>query len=95
MLWSNFFRRKPKAIVLPKLEDAYHRAEKLLKDLELINYILADTNDWERMSEENKKVSIEQVQKFYKDSHFKCSVLRDELMLSLQRIPGVVLKRKM
>lgn len=92
-----FFKRKRKkvdAFVLPKLGDAYHKAEKVVKDLELLGFTLQDTEDWGKMSEEAQKVSKEQVGKFYTNAQFQCTTLRDELMLALQRIPDVRLVRK-
>lgn len=95
MKWFKRWRRpKVEAVVLPKLTDAYKKSEEIVKSLELINYMLADTQDWNNLQDQDKKHFIEECGKFYKLAHFQCSNFRDELMLAIQRLPNVRVYRK-
>jgi len=81
-------------ITPPTVADAYYKTEGLLKSLESVKYMLEDTKDWAKMSEEHRKLSQENLKNFYIKSHFQMSCFRDELLLTLQRMPSVRLVRK-
>jgi hypothetical protein len=95
MLWLKRFWRKKEVLPPPAgFAEVYHRIEKLLTDLEIVSHLLDDTEDWQRLSEDAKKCSMESLSTFYKRAHFQTSCLRDEMLLTLQRIPNVKLIRK-
>lgn len=94
MKWPSFFRSTPKAPPTPKLADAYHKIEQIVKDLDLVKFMLQDTKDWGRLSEEHRGHSLVQLAEFWKRSHFQTSCLRDQMILTLQLLPNTRLVRK-
>lgn len=78
----------------PSLADAYKRAERAIKDIEIIGAILQDTPDWEKMSDEAYDLSAKNLTEFFKKTHFGICCFRDELILTLERMPNVKLRRK-
>lgn len=94
MLWLKRFWKEAEALPPPSgFAAIYHRSESIIKELETLSYLLQETDEWKRLSADDKKLSMANLATFYKRSHFQCCCLRDELLLTLQRIPGVKLKR--
>lgn len=83
-----------KVVKPPTLADAYHKIEETLVKLEYVKFLLEDTNEWVRLSESDKKLSQDNIKTFYTKAHFQTSCLRDEILLTLQRIPNVRLARR-
>lgn len=95
MKWPSFFSRKEvKAPPAPKLADAYHKIEQIVKDIELVKYMLEDTKDFQKIPEAGRVHSRVQLENFWERTHFQASGLRDEMLLTLQRMPNVRLVRK-
>ena len=85
---------KKKELPKPKLADAYRLTEEALKKLENAAYIMQDTEDFNKLTDLDRLKFIRNLKEYYKNSHFQTSSLRDELILTLGKIPGTKLKRK-
>lgn len=82
----------------PTIPLAYRHMEKVVKDLTTVGYMMEDIFKhsvmWETFPEKERKLSEETLLKFYKESEFKCMALRDEMILTMERMPHIKLKRK-
>lgn len=85
------FKRKEQ---VPTIADAYKRMEKVVSDIELVGYILEDTDDWKRMKQDAEQLSKENIDKYITRLKFQSTVFRDELILTLGRMPNVKLKKR-
>jgi len=79
---------------VPKISGALDMVERALKLVNNASYVLADTDDWKRMSESDRKISQELIEKFYIKAECQTRFLRDELLLTLRRLPGVKFVRR-
>ncbi len=71
-----------------KFSDAFSKVEELVEQLELVGYILEDTEDWKKLKtveqelypDSNiKELKLREIRDFYESSKFKLESLRDEL----------------
>lgn len=88
----SFFQKKDPPP--PKFADVYHTTERVVKLLEIIKFNLEECSDWVNLSPENRAISAENIAQYHKRAKFQCESLRDELLLTLQRMPHTKLVRK-
>lgn len=89
-----FGKRIPKEAPPPKFVDAYRKSEEVVKALEAVGHLLEVNQDWSRLEPEMKKITAKNLAEYLKRAKFQSETLRDELILTLQRLPNTRLVRK-
>lgn len=89
----SWFKRKPKPApeVEPKLTEAYKLVCEAYRLFELAGFIMTDTQDWKRLPDARSR---DAVAKFYINAETQLRYTKDELTLTMQRLPGVKIIRK-